>query len=305
MISIFLLRSTKKNQEITSSLHSQPIGISFLSNKRRTNMILMYFKTGIEIITLSSFFYYFSLWLKKDTEKNLIWYFYGYCLLFLGSWTLNFSVINSFMLYTCPLMCMLLVIIHQDILQRNFISIKKEITPTNNPEYMEELVRSALAALNKSKNFYCVLEHTWDIKPFIKSDFLLHADLKQECISFLIESPTFDENKFIWCSTQGYVVAINAHWKIHRSQPTHALPPTATQWKEDAILITSKTDACVIKGNTTTRLFDIITRGKIHEQIPAHQLVQLLKMQVIQSPLLGEKLHESSHKRIINQQQNS
>lgn len=259
-------------------------------------MIITYFKSGIEIVTLSSVFYYFSVWLKQDTEKNLLGYFYTYCLLFLGSWYFNLSVINSFMLYTCPLAGILLVIIHQDILQRNFISLKNEnIIPHKNHEYTEELLRAALATMNKNKHFYCVLEHTDDIKPFITADFILKADLKQECISYLIESNCFDENKFLWCSTQGTVNAINAQWKIHQTNSLRPFPSIPSQWKEDALLITSKTDACVIKGNPATRLFEIVTRGKLYEHLSAHQIIPLLKMQLIHSPVSGEKKYEQQN----------
>ena len=168
-------------------------------------MLLTYLKTGIEIGSLATVFYYLSLWLKKDKEKNLVWYFYAYYFIFVGSWYLNLNVISSFMLYTCPLMCTLLVIIHQDILQRNFISIKKEATPHKNLQSIEELLRGALATLNKNKSFSCILEHQYDLKPFLKTDFCLKADLTQESLSYLIASPSFDEHQFVWCSTQGYI----------------------------------------------------------------------------------------------------
>lgn len=268
-------------------------------------MLFTYLKNSIEIATLSGFFYYFSLWLKKDKEKNLVWYFYSYYLLFMGTWYFNFSVINYFMLYTCPLIFMLLIIVHQDILQRNFISLKKEIPVSRNQEYIEQLLRAALATLNKNKNFTCILEHQYELKPFIKTDFYLKADLTQECLSYLIDSQSFDEQKFIWCNTQGYILAINTQWKIHQTQSMPEIHYSETQWKEDAILITSKTDAVVIKGNPATRLFDLVTKGQVHEKISAHQILQLLKMQIIQSPQLGEKKYEQAHQRIVNQQQNS
>lgn len=267
-------------------------------------MILSFLKNSAEIITLSSFFYYFSSWLKKDKEKNLIWYFYSYCFLFFGSWYLELFVINTFMVYTGPLIFLLVVIIHQDILQRNFISMKKTIPTTKNSEYVEELIRAGLNTLNKNKTFYCVLEHSYELKPFIAADFFLKADINQTYLSYLIDNPHFDQKKFIWCSTRGYVLATNAHWKIHQTQSPVELSFRQNQWKEDALLITAKTDAYVIKGNPSSRLFDLVSNGKIHEQLSAPQIVQLLKKYLIQSPLTGEKVYESSHQKIINQQQN-
>lgn len=268
-------------------------------------MLLAYLKNSIEIIILSSFFYYFSLWLKKDKEKNLIWYFYSYCFLFFGSWYCNFYAINIFMLYTCPLMCLILLIIHQDILQRNFISLKKDTVASKNNDYLEQLLRAGLATLNKNKTFYCVIEQSCEIKPFVKTDLLLKADLTQEHIAYLIESASFDEKKFLWCSSLGYIIAINAEWRIHQTHAPLEASSIQNHWKEDAILMTSKTDAYVIKGNPNTRLFDLVAQGKIHEQLSAHQVLQTLKMHIVQLPITGEKIYESSHKKIINQQQNS
>lgn len=268
-------------------------------------MLLTYIKNSIEILLLASCFYYFSVWLKKDKEKNLVWYFYCYFFLFITTWYTNLCTLNAFMIYTSPFVAILFVIVHQQILQRNFISIKKEKIPTtNHQDALEEVVRAALSSLNKNKHFYCILEHLSDLRPFIKADFLLKAELKQESISYIIDSKSFDEHKFVWCTTQGQLLAVNTQWKIHQTQAHSEIQTMSNQWKEDAILITSKTDACVIQGNPETRLFELVVNGKLHEKISVHQLLQLLTMQINQSSLPGEKNYESNHKRVYNQQQN-
>ena len=71
------------------------------------------------------------------------------------------------------------------------------------------------------------------------------------------------------------------------------------------LLITAKTDAAVIKGNPLTRTFDLIIKGQINEKLSAHQILQLLKMQIAQSPILGDKTYEQHLKKITNQQPNS
>lgn len=259
-------------------------------------MIFIYLKNCVEIGALSSFFYVISLWLKKDTDKNLLGYFYLYLIAFLVSWHMNLLVISSFMLYTSPLILIIFTIFHQDILQRNFISMKKEAPKTKNHEYLEELLRAALATLNANKNFYAVIAYQSDIKPFVTYNFLLNADISQECISYITSSDHFDENKFLWCSHYGQLIALNAQWKFHTTSHSPAAAHKPGQWKEDAILITSKTDACVINGNPTTRLFDLVARGKLYEQLSSHQLLQMLKMQFTQSPLIGDKIYESSQR---------
>ena len=157
--------------------------------------------------------------------------------MFLGTWYLNLGVLNSFLLYTFPLVGTLFIIIHQEILQRNFISIKKEAPLTKNShEYLEELLRIALAILNKNKNFYCILEHQSDLRPLIKNDFFLKAELKQDCLSYITDSQSFDEHKFLWCSTQGYLVAVNSQWKMHQTTSLQEISYSQNEWKRKCYL---------------------------------------------------------------------
>lgn len=256
-------------------------------------MIIYYFKSGIEIFCLSTFFYWFSLWLKKDSKKNLVWYFYSYCFVFLLAELTSLSVVHSFMLYATPLVLIILVIVHEDLLQRNFISLQKNTdTILNNSTTLDEIVRAALYAFNKNKNFLLILENRSDLTSFIQTDHVFNADLNQSSLIILMESNIFDDGKYLWCTTNGKIKAINAQWKIHKSEVNAALVDS-NHWKHDALLITTKMDTSVIRGDAQSRLFDLIISGKIQERLSAHQLLQLIRMHTSTVYLKGEKKHEN------------
>ncbi len=260
-------------------------------------MILSIFKSFVEVLTLSSFFYWLSVWLARDTQKNLLWYFYGYCLFFLLSYGLNITVIATSLLYISPLLFILMIIIHQDILQKNFVSFQKKL-PAQAPsqEWVEELARSALYALNKNKTFLCIIEHTMDIKPFLKLEYAFATPLNTNLLNFLLESSLFDENRAIVCDTQGKLLGVNGAWKIHQAH--------SADHKNDALLITGKLDAIVIKGNPQTRTFDLTSGGIIQEKLSSHHLIHTIKMRIGGTTSIPGDTYEYHTKTSVNHQQN-
>lgn len=270
-------------------------------------MMLNYLKNGTEILLLTTFFYWFSLWLKKDKKKNLVWYFYSYCLLLFGCELTGLSVVFSFMLYAAPLLFVTLIIIHEDLLQRNFICMQKNTEKiSHDTNVLDEIVRAALYAFNKNKNFLVILENRFDIESFIKTDYPLNADLQQASLMVLIESSFFNENTYLWCSTSGKIKAINASWNIQNHVAESDQADKKNQWKHDALLITSKADTVIIRGDAQTRLFDLVTAGKIQEKISAAQLLPLIRVHGSSKfGLKGDKEYEKRTQTFYQQQQNS
>lgn len=276
--------------------------------KKGDAMMLYYLKSGIEIFCLSTFFYWFSLWLKKDTKKNLVWYFYAYYFAFLITEFSSLSVLHSCMLYATPLVLIMLVIIHEDLLQRNFIALQKNIEKIQNDgTTLDEIVRAALYAFNKNKNFLLVLENRSELSSYIQTDYLINADLNQASFIVLMESSFFDTNKYIWCSVNGKIKSINSSWKIqiHTIQADSS-SVDHTNWKHDALLITSKMDTAIIRGDAQSRLFDLIISGKIQEKLSAHQLLQLIRIHSCNhQSFKGEIKYENRNKTQHTEQQST
>ncbi len=78
----------------------------------------------LEIIFFASLFYYLTLWLKKDKTKNLLPYFYGYCLITFCAYMLELTTVTSLLFLFTPAAVMLFILMHQDTLQRNIVALK-------------------------------------------------------------------------------------------------------------------------------------------------------------------------------------
>ena len=115
----------------------------------------------IEILFFSYVCYYFTHWLHKDRQKNLVGYFYGYCVFAIGSYYGGFSTITFFLFAGFPAAMMIFIIMHQDILQRNFIAlhnISTKVSLIKPLHWHEMLIRSCLVLLHKQQSVICVIE---------------------------------------------------------------------------------------------------------------------------------------------------
>ena len=260
-----------------------------------------YWRNTIEIFFFSALIYFFSIWLKKDRQKNLLPYFYVYSSITLMAHYAQLTTINYFMFLFAPIASMVLILLHQETLQRNFVALRN-ISPARYiiSEWPEELIRSCLVAINSNKKIYCVLENRDSIADFIQSPLILNANLKQTLVKILHENPFFDQKKMLWINTQGKLIAINAEYKKEI---------VLKSWKQNAILLSSKTDALFLKITPTQRTFEIIFDGKIIDNVKANNALNIIrkyassKFFIKESSLAkGELIHEANAKKNIFKQ---
>ena len=262
-------------------------------------------KDALEIGFFSLIVYIFSLWLKNDTRNNLLVYFYGYCAVVAFSSLLHLPIITAFLLYTSPLALILFIIFHQETLQRNFITLRKsEISLEHSGDWLEDLIRTNLYAINANKQMICIIEHQTSLKPFLETPFLCDSPVQQKMLIVLLESNGFDCNKMVWCTSHGKLMGINAQWNIHvdstwQAQSVKELP----EWQQDALLMTMKTDAIIFKSDPAKRSFDVVVKGIVHQDLSAAQTLAFIKKQLSHAPLLkGDLSHEQfTQKRTIEQ----
>lgn len=238
-----------------------------------------YFRNIIEILFFSTMIYYFSIWLKKDRHKNLLPYFYGYCLLALSSYYAQLTTANYFLFLFAPVAIMLFMLFHQELLQRNFVAIKN-ITPAKQAQsdWPEALIRSFLVAINNNKEIHCIIENQDSMQEFIHSPLVLNSNIQQGLIKILQESDIFDQNKMLWVDTSGHLVGINASWKetvfetIEDEKMMEVNP-----WKQSALLLSSKTDALFLRITPAQRTFDIVFNGKIVNNINSNTALKVIR----------------------------
>lgn len=242
------------------------------------------FKDGIEIVVFSVVMYYFLLWLHKDQQKNLLAIVYSYYGIGISAHYCSLTTISTLLWYTAPGALLVFIILHQETLQRNFIMLKRITKPVQEPtQWIDELMKLCLNALNNKKELICVIERTDSLRDLLETPGTFYADIKKETIELLLEKQVCNQQKFVWLNQEGKLLAINAHWKVHLHKEWISDDGQAlAQWKQDALFITSKTDALLFKINILSRSFDIINNGVLHEHNDAHQTAILLRKSIIE-----------------------
>lgn len=259
----------------------------------------------VEILFFTLLLYSISQWLKKDTQKNLLWYFYCYVSLLIACHSAELYTLSSLLFYSSPLVGMLFILFHQRTLQTNFITLKN-IRPahTITTSWPSELVKAVLIALNKNKNNVCVVERGDSLNDLVFASPLVQAPVNHELIALLIESAVYNNKSMWWVNRQGILVSFNAFWREHtQDQWLSEDVKQAHQWKQEAVIFTTKTDCLVFKAEIATRLFEVVIDGKIIAGVTADELLALLyKTCFLTSSLEKEKLYVNSFKN-SNQQQ--
>lgn len=257
-------------------------------------LMLNYLKNMIEIVFFSGIIYLFSLWLKQDKRHNLLLWFYGYCLIFLTAHLVNLSTMSVFLLYCAPFALILFVLFHQETLQRNFVSLRNNHYSLDHypSEWLENLIRVSLTAMNNNRSLYIIIENNANLKPFLKSSYILNSPLSMELLLLLSESNYFDQQKIIWCTSHGKLIAINAEWQ--------SLPedPTKISWQQEALFMTLKTDTIIVKVNHSDRTFDIVLKGTFFQAVSIQQVIPFIKkhLALLTNPLQKGTFNDQSHK---------
>ena len=240
-------------------------------------MGLLHWYNLIEIGCYAAGVYCISRWLARDTQKNLVMPFYVYCLALCISYSLNLPSVYFLLLYATPLVCIGFTLFHQTLLQKNFIGMTKRVqaVPMINEDWIDNLMRGSLHAINTNKKFSALVEHYDDIFHCISSSFKLNAPLENNILEFLFDSPRYNDDCFIVVDVHGYIKAVNAHW-LHR-ETDGVVSQNDSEWVSYCVELTQKTDAIMITISPEQRLFTVYVQGKIVEHVTAPSVITLLK----------------------------
>lgn len=234
----------------------------------------------IEIAFISIAIYYFSRWLIKDKKKNLLIPFYSYLLLVIISFYYNLITISSLLINFSPAAMLILIVLHQETLQRNFITAKNLIPAQkiNQPnDWLELLIKTCLFAFNHNKEIAIIIEQQNSLKEFIATSSFIQADVNTGFLPMIIESASFNQKKYIWVNAMGTVIAINADVKINVDEIWLSSIAHLTKNQQEALFMSQKTDAIMLRSHPESRLFEITTRGKQYEHLNSHTTLKILK----------------------------
>jgi hypothetical protein len=241
------------------------------------------YKDIVEVLFFSTICYYILLWLKKDTERNLIFYFYAYTGIFLTAHYADLPVIRFVLLLSAPVIALLFIIIHQETLQKNFIKLSKAPLSTyETSHWVDELLKCCLMALNRHKEIVLVIERNDSLKSLIQAPYYIYAELKKDVFDILLDKHITGTEYMIWINQQGKLVAINASWRSQLDDTWISKEAEHMHtWKQHGLFITDKTDALMFKVNPLTRSFDLATQGRIIETMNAEQASAFMKKNLV------------------------
>lgn len=232
----------------------------------------------VEILFFSSLFYQFSLWLKKDINNHLLPYWFGYCLIGYAAYCLELPLMSSSLFLFSPVLMMLFIMMHQEQLQKNFVALRN-ITPAqkHTADWLEELIRSCITAMNNNASVICIIERTDNLSPFITTPFILNAEIHSPSCNMLIMNESYDQNKMIWIHEKGILKGINCSWHIQQEEIVRNTTTELPLWQQDALFFTTKLDAITFSIDPHNRNFTIISRGKTYKNIHAHNALVFIK----------------------------
>lgn len=259
----------------------------------------------IEIIFFSISIYAISGWLRRDTNAQLLIYFYGYATILIISVALQLTTISFIFTVGAPVVAMLCILLHRETLQRNFIMYTSRMSAHQEQknDWVEVMLRGCLFAINKRKDLTLVIEHTHHITPMLTTDYAINAPLSAELFAIILQSTTYDSSQLVWVTSSGTLKAINATWQLPeqhdwQTPEVKSLPV----WQQDALLMTLKTDAIVVHVLPEQRAFDVILTGKIYEKLSATQALNIIKKYntLTLSSAKGEEAYEvpPTHNRV-------
>ncbi len=259
----------------------------------------------IEILFLTLVIYHISVWLKKDLQKPLLLYFYGYCTIFALSSILQLATINSFLVIYTPLLFLFFIIIHQERLQKNFVALSR-IRPAQkiSRQWLDDLLQLSLKAINNNtQSIYYVIERHDSLAEFLSTPYRLNASLQKTILAMLLEHHSFDHNKTIWLTDDGSLHGYNGTFT------SWLFDGSSESWYEAAQLISTKTDAIFFALLADNHQAIIIAHGKVvkpttieNTQLILRQLLTSGAPSSTPSTQKGTINHEFFNKKIDRQQ---
>jgi hypothetical protein len=265
---------------------------------------LFHWTDVFEIFFFAAIFYYVSLWLRKDKKKNLLFYFYAYCLATFLAYTFHLETATRFLFLYSPVIAMIFLMLHEDSLQKNFIVARSTAAAKPKQDWLALLFQSLLTVTNRKKQIICAIEKNDSLKTLLDSPLSFHADIEKNLLDILLNSPSFDGTKILLLNHHGQLLALNATWQALVDETWTADIQNLETWKQDAFLLTNKTDALVFSIEPESRTVTIIAQKKFLEAVSIQEAIITIKHYLYGKahPLSSyEGTYEAHHKRFENQ----
>ncbi len=243
-------------------------------------------KDGIEIIALSIICYWFLRWLATDKQQPLTVYFYAYAFFWGVCCLAQLNTLVSLLENTFATVLMLFMLVHQKTLQKNFISLCK-IKPAQKAQsdWLQEIIRFCLQA---ETDLFFLVEHKQSLHDLVTINTPMQAQINCELLQFLHHSSDLDPRKYIIIDTHGTLHGLHVQW-----QKPLALTDLDENELAKASYYLMQTDAFMLHYNYEQRLFAIVMRDTIYNNLTTAQVLQSVTHYLADQPKKGN--HEKSY----------
>ncbi|HEX2977738.1 MAG TPA: hypothetical protein VHO47_01320 [Candidatus Babeliales bacterium] len=238
-------------------------------------------KDVFEIFFFAAIIFSISTWLKKDRSSPLLFSFIASCVLMLVAAYAQLDTIMTFILLYSPGIIMLLMLAHQQSLQKQLITFKKTqpLMPTAHDDWIDLVVRAALHARSLGKSFLCIIEQRDALHPLLECELHINAPLQPSLLPFVVESGLFDQSCALLICQSGILFGINASFNAHTTQRT-GNPHDIHHFIASAEMLTQKTDALVLIMQPASAGCTVVANGSVMEQLTTKQAHLFLKQQL-------------------------
>ena len=270
--------------------------MTWLQNPIISYMYIWGWRDCIEALFVIIILYKITLWLNKDRTRNLVWYLYGYCILMLACYYLALPLIFTWLVAAAPVAAMVLLLMHQERLQKSFATPTRIIPAQMSTSWLDELLQASLIAMNSKKQIVCILEHQDTLNNLIATSYPMSTPCRKSVLLMLTDSSLFDQHAMVWISTDGILKGMNCTWALSGELTDK------DNWTT-ALRICTKTDALAFKGNSERNSFDVVLRGNIIENLSSSHCRTVLLQYINKSKVadknqacldpIKEKLHET------------
>ena len=244
------------------------------------NELVMSFKTTcfmwqdvVEILFFATIIYFIIRWLAEDKTKNLIYYFYGICVLFVASYLLNLQTIETFLWSFLPVIMLFFIVMHQKTLQANFISLAKVTNFSSPTETWYTEVLRACKNIQSKKPLAFIIEKKQSLSGVVIPTYTMQAPIQNALIPWLL-SCTKEPICYFWIDHMGYIKGIG----------------TQGEYLDKLFSILEHTDAVILYSVENNLSFYLAE--KKYEQLSTAHALQFLENQ-LKTDKKGLKAHET------------
>jgi DNA integrity scanning protein DisA with diadenylate cyclase activity len=250
-----------------------------------SNLYIFSWRDVLEILLFSGGIYLITRWLSQDTQKKLAFYFFVGCTTVFAAELFNLPTITSFLMLYWPGLLLLVVVVHQRVLQKNLIFLKNvPAQQTYCIDWIETIIRASFVAASKNKEVVVIIEHNDSLKEHISCPTELTTTLQEPLLSILLESTAFSSGNGILVNTQGTLLGINIIWPAqHQKDPGVGAVKALSDWQDHCITLSSHADCIILRLSLERRTFDVIAQGALVQDSPADTTIHIIKQWIKQN----------------------